>query len=99
MNKQEPEPLDASPQADAGAQAAGIGHLREQIDSIDQQLVGLLAQRRRVVEKITHVKQQQDLPMSHPAREEDLISARRAQAVEAGLDADYVEELFRAVLR
>jgi chorismate mutase / prephenate dehydrogenase len=76
-----------------------LDHLREQIDSIDTQLVDLLAQRLRVVHKVTEVKQQHDLPTFHPAREENLISARRAQATQAGLDPDYVEDLFRTVLR
>ena len=59
----------------------------------------LLAQRRHVVQQVTEVKQQHDLPTFHPAREENLISARRAQATQAGLDPDYVEDLFRTVLR
>ncbi len=95
MNKQDSGPAGA----ETAVPAAGIGRLREQIDAIDQQLVGLLAERRRVVEQITQVKHQQDLPTFHPAREEDLISARRAEAVAAGLDPDYVEDLFRGVLR
>jgi len=77
----------------------GIERLRERVDRIDRRLVALLAQRRRVVERIVRVKEELDLPTFHPAREENLISARRAQAVEAGLDPDYIEELFRAVLR
>jgi chorismate mutase/prephenate dehydrogenase len=76
-----------------------LDHLRTQIDSIDQQLVDLLAQRRRVVQQVIEVKQQHDLPTFHPAREENLISARRAQAAQAGLDPDYVEDLFRTMLR
>ncbi len=100
MNEQESTTPGAPPEAAAApTQAGGIARLRAEIDSIDKQLVALLAQRRRVVEQITQVKQQQDLPTFHPAREENLISARRAQAVEAGLDPDYVEDLFRAVLR
>ena len=81
------------------APQAGLEPLRQQIDRIDQQLVGLLAQRRRVVQQVTEIKQQHDLPTFHPAREENLISARRAQATQAGLDPDYVEDLFRTVLR
>jgi chorismate mutase/prephenate dehydrogenase len=73
--------------------------LRDQIDAIDKQLVELLAQRRRVVQQVVEVKQQHDLPTFHPAREENLISTRRAQASEAGLDPDYIEDLFRTVLR
>jgi chorismate mutase / prephenate dehydrogenase len=78
---------------------SSLEQLREQIDRIDQQLVDLLAQRLRVVEQVTTVKQQHDLPTFHPAREENLISARRVQAIQAGLDPDYVEDLFRTVLR
>ena len=76
-----------------------LDHLRDQIDGIDKQLVELLAQRRRVVQQVTEVKQQHDLPTFHPAREENLISTRRAQASAAGLDPDYIEDLFRTVLR
>lgn len=76
-----------------------IAQLRQQIDRLDRELVELLARRRRIVEEVVHVKQQHDLPTFHPAREEDLISARRAQALEAGLDPDYIEDLFRTVLR
>ena len=73
--------------------------LREQIDHLDQQLVDLLAQRGRVVQQVTEIKKRHDLPTFHPAREENLISARRAQATQAGLDPDYVEDLFRTMLR
>jgi chorismate mutase / prephenate dehydrogenase len=94
-----PRPVPAASSAKAPPHKPALDQLREQIDRIDQQLVDLLAQRRRVVEQVTHVKQQHDLPTFHPAREENLISARRAQATQAGLDPDYVEDLFRTVLR
>ncbi len=84
--------------ADA-AKAAGLDDLRAQIDNIDRRLVKLLSERQVVVERVAELKQQQDLPTFHPAREENLISARRAQASDAGLDPDYVEDLFRTVLR
>ncbi|HOX56570.1 MAG TPA: bifunctional chorismate mutase/prephenate dehydrogenase [Candidatus Paceibacterota bacterium] len=97
--------LSKSPQSAKAAPAtptvsnAGLDQLREQIDSIDQKLVDLLARRLRVVQEVTAIKQKHDLPTFHPAREENLISARRVQATQAGLDPDYVEDLFRAVLR
>jgi chorismate mutase / prephenate dehydrogenase len=77
----------------------GLGPLRHEIDTIDRQVVELLGRRRRVVEEVVKIKQQQDLPTFHPAREENLISERREQAVQAGLDPDYIEDLFRTVLR
>lgn len=77
----------------------GLETLRQGIDGIDQQLVELLARRRRLVEEVAQVKHQQNLPTFHPAREENLISIRRAQAEAAGLNPDYIEDLFRTVLR
>jgi chorismate mutase / prephenate dehydrogenase len=85
--------------AGAYGQPAGLGQLRDQIDRLDQQMVELLAQRRRIVEQVIEVKRRQELPTFHPAREEKLISARRAQAAQAGLDPDLVEDLCRSILR
>lgn len=101
MSKREPEPSHPDDPAgiDPSVDNAGIVALREQIDRIDRQLVDLLAERRLVVAQLTQVKQQHKLPSFHPAREENLISARRARALETGLDPDYIEDLFRTVLR
>jgi chorismate mutase/prephenate dehydrogenase len=87
----------AAPRPNPAGEA--MEELRRQIDAIDTQLVNLLAERRRVVERVAEVKREFDLPVSHPAREENLISSRRGQAAAAGLDPDYVEDLFRTVLR
>ncbi len=81
------------------AKSDSLETLRQEIDQLDQQLVELLGRRRRLVEEVAQIKHQQNLPTFHPAREENLISARRAQAVEAGLDPDYIEDLFRTVMR
>jgi chorismate mutase/prephenate dehydrogenase len=84
----------------AGQPAADhLQDLRRQIDQIDQELVRSLARRKALVEQVAEVKRQHGLPTHHPAREEDLISARRAQSAAAGLDPDYIEDLFRTVLR
>jgi chorismate mutase/prephenate dehydrogenase len=100
MSKRNPTPgREKAGPADVSPADSNLEPLRRDIDVIDRQLVRLLVDRRRVVEKIAALKQQQDLPTFHPAREEDLISKRRAQAQEAGLDPDYVEDLFRTVLR
>jgi chorismate mutase / prephenate dehydrogenase len=98
------DPKAKSPSAgEAGAgslsQNAKLEGLRQQIDSVDRQLVDLLAQRQRVIQQVAEVKQSYGLPTLHPAREENLISARRTQAAGAGLDPDYVEDLFRTMLR
>jgi chorismate mutase / prephenate dehydrogenase len=73
--------------------------LRREIDNLDTQLVTLLVERREIVERVAQLKKDHDLPVSHPAREENLISARRHQASDAGLDPDYIEDIFRTILR
>jgi len=88
-----------SPAEKKPACAIGLEDLRRQIDETDQELVRLLARRKDLVLQVAAVKKERGLPTHHPAREEDLISARRAQAFEAGLDPDYVEDLFRTVMR
>jgi chorismate mutase/prephenate dehydrogenase len=101
MSKPVSQPPGQAPAGGTAAPAHGgvIAALREQIDDLDRALVELLARRRQVVEEIVRVKEEHDLPTFHPAREENLISARRAQAKQAGLDPDYIEDLFRTVMR
>ena len=76
-----------------------LAALRETIDETDRQIVALLSERQNQVNRIVELKKKHHLPVYHPAREEDLISERRSQARNAGLDPDFVEELFRTVLR
>jgi chorismate mutase/prephenate dehydrogenase len=73
--------------------------LRGTIDAIDEQIVALLARRQGVVRQVTEIKKAQNLPVYHPAREEDLISSRRAQGAASGLDPGHVEDLYRVILR
>jgi len=73
--------------------------LRLQIDNIDRQIVALLAKRQVEVQSVLSLKKTFNIPVYHPAREENLISDRRIQGDDAGLDQDYVEELYRLILR
>lgn len=79
--------------------SAGLDRLRDKIDEIDQRIVDLLAERKKIVNNVVTEKKIRNLPVYHPAREEDIISARRDQARRAGIDPDHVEELFRLVMR
>jgi len=73
--------------------------LRRKLDIIDQKIVSLLAKRQAEVEHVVKLKKTHNLPVYHPAREENLISHLRNQGAEAGLDSDYIEELYRRILR
>lgn len=82
-----------------GGAIPALSELRDEIDALDEQLVNLLAQRHQKVQQVMALKQAQRLPVYHPAREENLISERREQARRIGLDPDYVETLYRSILR
>lgn len=73
--------------------------LRQQIDTIDAQIVSLLVDRQQVVRHVAGLKKNHNLAVYHPAREEDLISRRRQQAKADGLDPDFVEEIYRTIIR
>jgi chorismate mutase / prephenate dehydrogenase len=76
-----------------------LENLRARIDAIDLEVVDLLARRRDMVNQVMNLKQSHHLPVYHPAREEDLIYARRQQAKAVGLDPDFIEECYRVILR
>jgi chorismate mutase/prephenate dehydrogenase len=73
--------------------------LRRQLDTIDQKIVSLLAKRQAEVERVVKLKKAHNIPVYHPAREENLISQLRNQGAEAGLNSDYIEEIYRRILR
>ncbi|MBN2419243.1 MAG: bifunctional chorismate mutase/prephenate dehydrogenase [Deltaproteobacteria bacterium] len=72
---------------------------RNRIDRIDTKIIDLLAERQAEVEKVIELKKINNIPVRHPAREEDMISMRRIMGNEKGLDPDYIEELFRTIIR
>jgi len=101
MKKKYPEHLSTS--TDGKTSSSGmeqeLKNLRRQVDTIDRQIVSLLVQRQAEVERVVALKKAHNLPVYHPAREADLISRLRTQGSEAGLDPDYLEELYRRILR
>lgn len=76
-----------------------LAPLRQQIDSIDSQLVALLAQRANVTAQVGKIKQQFALPVYVPEREQALLTARREQASELGVSADLAEDVLRRIMR
>jgi prephenate dehydrogenase len=77
----------------------GLADIRERIDGVDRELVELLARRARLVQQAARVKAEHGLPLPDLTREASLLEARRQWASELEVDADAVEEVFRAVLR
>lgn len=73
--------------------------LRDEIDDIDSQLVELLVKRLAITSKVGELKSAEGMPIFAPEREVALISNRRAQAEQAGLSGDLIEDILRRLMR
>ena len=79
--------------------APELASLRKAIDAIDHDMVALLKERQEQVDRVVALKRTHGLPVYHPAREENLISEKRRTARAVGLDPDFLEDIFRRILR
>ncbi|BDU70526.1 hypothetical protein GETHOR_26270 [Geothrix oryzae] len=84
---------------DLGTRSPVLQEARDHIDALDRELVALLARRTELGLRAGRAKAELGLPVHDPEREASQLQARRAWADAAGLDAQGVEEVFRAVLR
>lgn len=75
-----------------------LDDLRARIDHLDAALIAIVAERLAVCRAVAGVKQQSDTPVIQPDRVRDVVTSRRRQAIEAGVDADFAEQLFRVLL-
>lgn len=72
--------------------------LREQIDAVDREFVRVVAARLALCERIAEVKQDSATAVIQPARVRDVVTSRRQLAIDAGVDPDFAEQLFRVLL-
>jgi chorismate mutase len=71
---------------------------RKQIDSLDQRIVELIQQRARLVEEVGNIKREAQLPVTVPAREQQVIE--RAQELAGGgpLPAEAVGRIYQKLV-
>lgn len=81
-----------------GAVMAELDDLRSRIDQLDSALVAIVAERLAVCRQVAAVKAGSDTPVIQPARVRDVVVTRRQDAIEAGIDPDFAEQLFRVLL-
>lgn len=77
---------------------ADLSHLRARIDELDAALVQLLAQRINIVREVAETKGNSGDSIIQPQRVRDVLQTRRQWAIDAGVDADFAEQLFRTLL-
>lgn len=101
----ESEPREAAPSdrppdiPDMGDSAPDLRETRDLIDDLDREIVALFARRAQLARRAGRAKALEGRPVRDPAREREVIEARRSWAEQQGLDADAVAEIFRRIVR
>jgi chorismate mutase len=75
-----------------------LGKCRQQIESLDRELIGLLAKRVALSKEIGAMKKVAGLPTLDPAREAEVIRRAAAIARESGLSDEKVRDIFWHVI-
>ena len=74
-----------------------LNELRKQIDRLDDELLDLLVRRMRVSREIGQYKKEHDMPILQSQRYEGLLARRAAQAVELGMDREFMRTVMQAI--
>lgn len=75
-----------------------LDELRAEIESIDRELVELIAQRTYVAESIARVKADQGLPTTDEEQERRVMERASENAERFDVDAQLVEEIFQLLI-
>jgi chorismate mutase/prephenate dehydratase len=81
-----------------GEPPQALGAVRGAIDQIDEKVLELLAERRRLAAEAMRAKDVGKGPLRDPGREEELLARMIARGREHGLDAHFVTQVFHEVV-
>ena len=76
-----------------------LEELRDRIRSLDQEIVGLAAERLELTRQVGDLKRRQNLPTVDYNQERVVLDRARAMARERGLDPSLAEDLFTLLIR
>ncbi len=74
-----------------------LNKLREKIDTIDDEIVGLLSKRMEIVEKVGQYKKEMQLPPLDKKRLEEVLHTKKNKAKILGISESLVEKLFKVI--
>lgn len=74
-----------------------LSELRAEIDKLDDELLELLVRRMRVSREIGQYKKDHGMPVLQAARYEELLARRAAQAVELGMEREFMRSVLQAI--
>lgn len=83
--------------ADTGGQAE-LAAVRAEIDRIDRELVEILAERTRMVDRVVEIKHRHGLPARIEERVVEVLETVQAEAQARGVDPELATELWRVMI-
>ncbi|WP_423985890.1 chorismate mutase [Haladaptatus sp.] len=75
-----------------------LDELREEIESIDRELVELIARRTYVADSVAEVKSAQDVPTTDEAQEQRVMDRAGENAEKFDVDSNLVKAIFRLLI-
>lgn len=82
---------------DMNTTSESLNELRREIDKLDDELLELLARRMAVSVKIGNYKREHNLSVLQSQRYEDILARRARQAVERGMDREFMRSVMQAI--
>lgn len=70
---------------------------RDAIDAIDAQIISLLGERWKLVEEVTRIKKENNLPPLQPERFAELLNEMKRLATEQEIPTGLVEEIWNSI--
>jgi len=78
---------------------ASLEKFRQELDTIDAQLLAALGKRFQVIRQVAEFKKQQSIPMMQPARVKAVQQSRQELGRQHGLDSDFVSQLYTLIIQ
>ena len=76
-----------------------LEQFREELDSIDAQIVESLGRRFDVCRRVAQLKKEHGIPMMQPDRVEQVKQRRAALGASHGVDADFIVALYTLIIQ
>ena len=89
---------DGGSTATVNVEEMELAELREEIRSIDHEIVQLVAQRTYVAESIAAVKRESDIPTTDESQEQAVMERAGANAEQFDVDSNLVKAVFRLLI-
>lgn len=84
--------------SDAKGSVPDLEDIRRRIDDVDRRLIGLLAERARLVDGVVHYKRAHHMPVVDRGREDRMLARIADVAKDAGVDPRVAQQVLRTII-